>query len=185
MSAALEGLGDGAWLKLRRYAAWRVRGVPVSHREARDGTDLLGTAIEMTLDGRRRWNRKHDVVEHLLGTMGSIANHWKEKAAPDCAVVASDLTSVGEDGTETNPLLTTATRAASPEKVAVAKDLIERVEGLVAAEPLPRDVLAGLFVGMSRAEIAGTVGVDERQVDAAVRLLQRRARAAFPEGKDQ
>jgi DNA-directed RNA polymerase specialized sigma24 family protein len=184
VSAALEGLSDGAWLKLKRYAEWRVRGVPRSHREARDGTDLLGAAIEKTLEGCRRWHRRHDLVEHLIDTMGSIANHWKEKAAPDSAIVASDLTVVAEDGTETNPLMTAVANAASPERSMVAKDLVERIEALFANDPLQRDVLAGMMAGFSQAEIAAVLGVDELRVNAVARKIQRRARAIFPEGKD-
>ena len=184
VAAALEELSNGAWVRLHRFAAWRVRGVPAPCREARDEEDLLSAAITATLDKTRRWRRGTDLVGHLLGVMRSISSHWKEKAGPELVILSSDLRAEREDGSETDPVEAAPADAASPEEAMIAKDLVQRIEAHFATDPLSRDVLAAMMIGLSRAEMAVLLNVDELSVNAAARKVQRHVRIMLTEGKD-
>jgi endoribonuclease L-PSP len=89
ITAAMEALSTPALLRLRNYARLRVQ---ILGRKAagRTDTELLADAMNATLEGKRRWNkRKVDFVGHLIGAMRSISSHWRTQSkSPDEAVNA-------------------------------------------------------------------------------------------------
>lgn len=180
----LAELSAATWIKLKKYAGWRIRGVPEPQRERRDGIELLRWAMELTLEGQRRWHKRQDLVEHLKDVMSSEANHWSKRPVPDQSILACDLTRITEDGTETNPLLQAPTTEPSPEREAIAKNLLGQIEALFVDDSEASVVLGGLLEGLSVKEIAAALDLGERTVEANVKKIRRRARTAFPEGKD-
>ncbi len=178
------GLSDAAWIRLKKYAGWRIRGVPEPERERRDGKELLGRAMELTLEGTRRWHKRHDLVEHLEDVMSSVANHWSKRPVPDLSILACDLTRLTEGGTETNPLLQALTTEPSPEREAIAKNLLGQIEALFVDDSEASLILGGLLEGLSVKEIAAVLDLEERAVATTMKTIYRRARTAFPEGKD-
>lgn len=174
-------LPDAAWIRLKKYAAWRIRGVPALKRERRDARELLDSSLEATFDGTRRWNKGQDIVKHLEDVMSSQASHWTKKTAPDTSILAVDL--VTGDGKSRDPMVEKPAEGPSAEREAVAKDLLEHVEALFADDAEAAVVLGGLRDQLTTAEIATILEVDERAVETIKKRICRRARAAFPEGK--
>ncbi len=174
-------LSDAAWIRLKKYAAWRIRGVPALKRERRDARELLDSSLEATFDETRRWNKGQDIVKHLEDVMSSQASHWTKKTAPDTSILAADLVTGG--GKSRDPMAETAAAVPSAEREAIAKNLLERVEALFADDAEAAVVLGGLRDQLTTAEIAEILDVEEVAVETIKKRIYRRARAAFPEGK--
>ena len=174
-------LSDAAWVRLLKYAGWRIRGVPFGQREGRDARDLLDSAFEATLDGTRRWNKENDIVKHLERVMGSLANHWTMKAHRDTSILAADLGPAG-DGSR-DRMAEMPARGPSPESQAVTKDMLANIEALLADDADATVVWGGLRDKLPISEIARILDVEIVTAETIATRIRRKARAAFPEGK--
>lgn len=181
--AALADLSDADLLRLEKYATWRVRRVPVEKRERRDGEALLRLAIDLTLEGTRRWHKRQGIVHHLEDVMSSVANHWAKRPVTDTSILACELARDRDDGTTIDPLAEVPSQEPSPERQALARDLLAQVEALCNGDARSSLVLQGLREGLTDREIADALGITEGAVQESKRKIYTRARRAFPEGK--
>src|SRR5690348_2838913 len=77
--SAIDSLSPAELLRLKLYAAWRIR--ILGHLAAgREAADLLHEAIAATVDDRRPWKGNGvPLMAHLRGAMRSISSGWSEK----------------------------------------------------------------------------------------------------------
>ena len=120
--AAIEALTRQETGQLLQYARWRVRGLG-RRSLGQNHEDLLQEAQTATLDDRRRWNKESvSFFTHLIGTMRSISNHWRERFDPSEAYLASEVMDISSAGEETDPMLKVASSAPDVADETVARD---------------------------------------------------------------
>lgn len=106
---AIEALTVGEQLKLKQFAAWRMRGLGRAGR-GHTPEDLLGEAVLRVLEGAanngsgRRWTGNVDLVTHLAGAMRSISSHWKRDFDEHETDLESEILKRTEQGDATSPL---------------------------------------------------------------------------------
>ena len=85
--SAISRLEQADVIKLRQYA--RARLVFNSRELSED--ELINEALSRTLEGERRWNVKLTILQHLIGTMKSIAGDQRRTKSSDTEVLMADL----------------------------------------------------------------------------------------------
>ncbi|MGA2647412.1 MAG: hypothetical protein ABSF15_22110 [Candidatus Sulfotelmatobacter sp.] len=100
---AIQALTLGERLKLKKFAAWRVRGLGRASC-GRTWEDLLSEAYLSKLEGTadngsgRRWRKNVDLVTLFCGAMRSISSHWKRDFVEEEAALESELATRTEEG---------------------------------------------------------------------------------------
>ncbi len=171
ISDAIISLTQGERIKLKKFAAWRVRGLGRADVE-HDGEALLHDALVATLvgcDGRRgrRWNKRVDFVKHLTEVMRSISNHWQEKGMRKPLSGRADIPKVDGKMVGDNPV----SREPSPERKLAAKEAVAEIFELFKQDKEALLVLENLQTGMSRKEIVG-VKLSQQQYDTAIKRIR-------------
>ena len=163
---AVTSLPPAELLRLVNYARWRLRWLG---RKAlgRNEHDLLGDAIIATITGQRVWTEGVDLCSHLLGAMRSISSMWHEKMGEE--YLESEL---AEPGVK-NPLDQAVTRV-EPERILRAKEGLEQVTNLFAADRFASQVIQLLGLGYTAKEIQSRLGMSERAFGAALKRIRRR-----------
>jgi DNA-directed RNA polymerase specialized sigma24 family protein len=179
---ALDALGEADLLRLERYARYRIRGLG---RKAvgRDHDDLLGQAIQHTLDPeRRRWNKKVPFVQYLLGAMRSISSHWREQFDVDEAFLESELLRPTEKGGVYNPFDHVRSKAPSAERMLFAKEEVERIGQAVSSDHVVSEIMASLRMGMSPGEIRDALHLSVTEYETAMKRFRRWVRRTEDHG---
>lgn len=170
--AALEALTAPQLLRLEKFARYRVRGLGRAARW-RDHKDLLGEAVTSTLAGNRRWNKKVSLDAHLFGAMRSISTHWREQYDPTEASLESELLRRSEEGETYSPMGQVPSCAPDAERVAAAKEKVERIVQLFADDLYVSLILTGWHEGKTGREIQEMLGIPQNDYDAAIRRMRR------------
>jgi hypothetical protein len=188
---AIAALSPAEWLKLQKFAEWRVRG---QGRAAgtRRGKDLLQDALVSTFVGAqgngsgRRWNKRVDFVKHLTEAMRGISSHWKEKF-DEREILECEAVNCDAAGQELSPLDNLAPGDTPDERlrVAVAEGFQPAAERrLIATEEIKRIftmfkddtegtvVLEGWSEGMKKNEIMQKYELTEKQYDGATKRIR-------------
>ena len=178
---AIEALTLGELLKLRHFAAWRIRGLGRAGC-GRTWEDLLGAANLSILEGAanngsgRRWKGTVDLVTHLTGAMRSISSHWKRDFDEQEADLESEILTRTEKDDATSPLDNAVSKAPSQERDMAARQewnlLLTRCRGDAAAT----QVLEGLSRGFTASEIMQAYRLtrwDHQQAMKRIRLRMR------------
>ena len=187
---AIAALSPGQWLKLQRFAEWRVRGLGWSAGDR--GKDLLQDALLSTFIGARgngagrRWNKRVDFVMHLTGAMRSISSRLKDKfderEVLECEAVKCDA-----EGQELSPLDNLGPGDTPDERLRVAvaegfRPIAER--RLIASEEIKRMfrmfkndkdatlALQGFAEGLKKSQIMQKYEITARQYDAATKRIR-------------
>jgi hypothetical protein len=155
---AIHALRPSDWNRLRRMGqvlAWRVPSV--------DGEALIFEAIERTLDGRRRWNRRSvDFVGHLIGIMRSVASHEAVRRGIDIVALTSSV-----------PLVAPADQedalSAGEQSHRLRTHFIEHDDALAL------QVLDALEVGCDGSAIRDQLGLDQTRLESVIRRIRRAA----------
>jgi hypothetical protein len=179
---ALEALGEADLLRLERHARYRIRGLG---RKAvgRDHNDLLGQAIQDTLDPeRRRWNKKVPFVRYLLGAMRSISSHWREQFDVDEAFLESELLRPTGKGGVFNPFDRVRSEAPSAERLLFAKEEVERIEKAVSSDNVVSEIMASLRMGLSPGEIRDALHLSVTEYETAMKRFRRWVRPTEDHG---
>jgi len=174
-------LADFELLKLKHFAAFRVRGLGRASC-GRTWEDLLGEANLATLGGAanngrgRPWKRNVDLVTHLCGVMRSISSHWKRDFDKQEADLESELPTRIEDDDASSPLDNAVSHGPSPERELAAREqwnlIVKRCQGDRAAT----QVLEGKSLELSASEIMHDYGLtkwDYQQAMKRIRLSSR------------
>lgn len=176
---AINSLTDPQWLRLEKYAAWRIRGL-ARKASGRAGMDLLQEAVTATLEGRRSWNKASvDFVGHLLGVMRSMSTHWGEQFDPDEARTEAEVA----PSTATGDTLTQVTGAGSQQSpaddVVAAREAIETIEHYFAKDQRVLELLEGLREGLTGPEVQELFNMSPAEYEAAKKRLRRGAEMAI------
>jgi hypothetical protein len=178
---AIEALTPGELLKLKYFAAWRVRGLGRASG-GRTWEDLLSEAQLSTLEGAanngtgRRWNRNVCLVTHLVGAMRSISSHWKRGFVEEEVLLESELGTHSGEEDWTSPLDNAVSDHPSQERDVAARQewgLIEtRCRDVLAA----KQILEGWSRGMTPSEIMQDSGLTKWEYQQAVKRIRVRLR---------
>ena len=179
---AIEALTPGELLKLKHFAAWRVRGLARASC-GRTWEDLLSEAVLSTLEGAvnngggRLWNRNVDLVTHLVGAMRSISSHWKRDFVEEEEVLLeSELASrSGEEGW-ISPLDNAVSNDPSQDRDVAARQELGLIETRCHDDLSARRVLKGWLRGMTSSEIMQDFKLTKWEYQQAVKRIRLRLR---------
>jgi hypothetical protein len=168
---AFGSLTQGELVKLKKFAAWRVRGLGRADVE-HDGEALLHDAVLATLvgcDGRRgrRWNKRVDFVKHLTEVMRSISSHWQEKGKRTPVSGRAVVPNVGGKAVRDSHV----SREPSAERKFAAKEAVAEIFELLKEDKEALLVLEALRTGMLRKDIVG-VKLGQQQYDTAMKRIR-------------
>jgi len=174
---AINSLSDANWLRLHRFAHWRIRGLGRA-AAGRAGEDLLSEALVATVLGAetqgaegRRWNKQVDFPKHLTEAMRSISSHWSEQYCSETPVLESDVIRIDEEGGVRNALDQVSDGQPDSLREIVAKQELARIMGKFKDDDEAILVLEGLREGWSRAEFS-SLGMSTAQYDTALKRIR-------------
>lgn len=128
-----------------------------------DGEALLFEALERTLDGRRRWNRRSvDFVGHLIGIMRSVASHEAMRQGLNVVALTSSVVLIAP---------------ADQEDTLSAEEQIHRLRAhfVEQDDELALRVLDELEIGSDGAAIREQLGLDQTRLESVIRRIRRAA----------
>jgi len=181
--AHLEVLRVADLVRLEKYARYRIRGLG-RKAAGRDHDDLLGEAIQDTLDPeKRRWNRDASLVLHLIGAMRSISSHWREQFDADEAFSESALLRTSEEGEVINPLDHVGSDAPGGERMLLAREEVDRIQKAVAGDKVVSDILDHLCLEIPPVEIRQVLRLSVTEYETAMKRFRRRVRPTGRHGE--
>ena len=178
---AMEALTLGELLKLRHFAAWRIRGLGRAGC-GRTWEDLLGAANLSILEGAanngsgRRWKGNVDLVTHLTGAMRSISSHWKRDFDEQEADLESEILTRTEEDDATSPLDNAVSHAPSQERDVAAREQWNLIVTRCCDDLVATQVLEGLARGLRAAEVMHAYSLTRREYQQATRRIRLRGR---------
>lgn len=188
---AIESLTKADLIRLNRYAENRVARLG-SLAGARGADDLLQEAMLSLLEeGRRYWRPELvSLPGFLMGSMHSISSNWARQGACGGAPLrGADLIRPSAEGDDPPDFFdTVAAPHPDPElqmidnECQTEEELILQIENLVRDDLIPSLVLDGMKAGMKGPDIMKALGITEKELRAAQRMIQRRVRARWPGG---
>jgi len=174
---AIKTLKSSELLRLQRFAKFRVRGLGRA-ASGRDWEDLLGEALYRTLMGTkdtqngRHWNRRVPFVQHLAGTMSSIASLWKRQFKEKNTFLISELLVCDPEGQERSPFDDVPSRCKPADVGLIEQTEEDQILALLQDSPDATHVFRGLVDGLRKQEIISRYGLDEKRYAAAVRRIR-------------
>lgn len=175
--AALEALTNADWNRLGKIA----RTFGPSQRS--DPDDLLQTALERTLNGKRRCPREVDFIRFLAEVMRSIASDEAKalKRKPETHLVPR------HSDDDDNPLEYDYPDPSTNAETALADDqqagcILAAVLAIFDDDVVAQTIVEGIAEGMDAKELHQLTGLNEREYASKRRLMRRRIDKAFPEG---
>lgn len=172
----IASLTDGQILKLLNFAKWKIKGLG---RKAlgRDHQDLLNESITRTLEGTRNWPKSAvDFMGYLFGTMRSISSNWAESFDPEEAALESEVVINTEEGKTISPINKAEAPGISPEDNIIAKQKIERIEGLFEKDETVLLIIEGFRSEMTGPEIQEAIGITKTEFETAMKRMRRKVR---------
>jgi CheY-like chemotaxis protein len=187
---AIAALSFAQWLKLQKFAKWRVCVLPRS--TSYSWKDLLNEALLSTFIGAqgnssgRRWNKRVDFLMHLTGAMRGISSQRKDKAggreileceAINCDAAGQELSPLDNLGPGDSPnerLRFAVTEGFQPaaERQLIAKEEVERMFRMCKDDKEATFVLEGGSEGMKKNEIMQKYELTAKQYDAATKRIR-------------
>ena len=173
----IAALTDSELLKLKHFAAFRMRGLGRASC-GRTWEDLLGEAKLSTLGGAanngmgRRWKGNVDLVTHFRGAMRSISSHWKRDFDEQEADLESELPTCIEDGDASSALDKAVSHGPSPERELAAREkwnlIVKRCQG----DHTATQVLDGVSLELSASEIMHDYGLTKWEYQQAMKRIR-------------
>jgi hypothetical protein len=173
---AIEALTLSQLVKLKKYAAWRTRGLGRASL-GRDAEVLLQEALTSTIVGAegtgegRRWNKNVDFIKHLTEAMRSISDHWKTQFDEREPFLESEVVTVTGEGEEYSPLAAVPSEDPPAERALLAKEKVRQVFDLFTEDNEAILVLEGWVEGMTGPEIM-EFGLTKQQYEATVKRIR-------------
>ena len=156
---AIQNLQKSDFTKLmiiaRSFSRNRLKGVVV------ESDDLLQEAIVKTLDGRRRWSRKVNIIKHLDRVMESDSSHVAEQRAREVA----QLPDVHAETVDHQP---------SPEARLQAREKLDDGLALFAEDKTALELLRLKSDGFFASEIQRELGMGKTQYETTTKRIRRR-----------
>jgi hypothetical protein len=176
VDAAIEALTPAQLLKLKKFAAWRVRGLGRATL-GRDADVLLQDAFLSTLLGSentgegRRWNKAVDFVKHMTEAMRSISDHWKTQFDADEPHLESEVIAINDEGEEYSPLEAVSSQQPQPDRVLLAKEEVRQIFNLFESDDDAILVLEGWVDGMTGPDMMD-LGFTKERFEATVKRIR-------------
>jgi len=173
---AIEALTPGQLIKLKKYAAWRTRGLGRASL-GRDAEVLLQDALTSTIVGAeglgegRRWNKNVDFVKHLTEAMRSISDHWRTQFDEGEPLLESEVVTVTAEGEEYSPLAAVSSEDPPADRALLAKEEVRHVFDLFKEDNEAILVFEGWVDGMTGPEIM-ELGLTKHQYEATVKRIR-------------
>lgn len=171
---ALKSLSSAELARLEKFAglrAWALAGLGLNV----EGDDLLNEAVKRTLGGSRRWSKRVNLVEHLLGAIRSISSHSAKKLQ-GVTLVSTNPPSPESEDDEATPWWELDSRMPDPERVALARIELERLGAAFASNDTILLIIDGLETGMTGPEIQKDLQISATTYNSAVTQMRRVAR---------
>jgi len=179
---AVEALTPGELLKLKHFAAWRVRGLARASC-GRTWEDLLSEANLSILEGvanngsGRSWNKNVDLATLLCGAMRSISSHWKRDfVEEEEALLESQIAMRGGEDAWISPLDEAVSDDPSQERDVAARQEWALITKLYLDDVAARGVLEGWSRGMAASEIMEDSGLTKWEYQETMRRIRLRLR---------
>jgi RNA polymerase sigma-70 factor (ECF subfamily) len=165
VKAAYIGLGGDELHKLKQIARLRSFGLPSSTWE-----DLLQEALFRAFTGARQWPVSVPFLAFLAQTVRSIAGDERRRSQDVEVISAADL---GVDEDSAKHIDNVAVTATTPESLAAARAALQEIERIFAGDLEALQVLEGLALGLTPAEVQSTSGMTSVQYSTAQKRIQR------------
>jgi hypothetical protein len=180
ISHAIAGLTVTDLQKLKGFAHFRMAALGGLSR-GRNYEDLLEEAMTATLDGRRTWRKRSVMfVNHLMAVMRSTSDNWATREDQQ-EVAEVELYGASQDEDEADDLLgAVKPTIADQDTQLIEKEALEALEASVSDDPVAREVLSALQLGLKGLELKEALRITEDQLRAAMRKLDRRTQALQP-----
>jgi DNA-directed RNA polymerase specialized sigma24 family protein len=166
---AFDALSPDDKLKLARIEAIRRRGTGFVPGE------LIHEAVCRALTGARNCPRAVPFMAFMATTMRSIASHdRKQRRRTESLGTAAD-----------DPATDPPTSAPSPEDVMMQKQdaaAVQAIHGCFDDDPQAQLVLLGWQDGLRGAELREATGLEQRQLDYAIKRIRTRMTKVYPQG---
>jgi hypothetical protein len=179
---AIQALTLGERLKLKKFAAWRVRGLGRASC-GRTWEDLLSEAYLSKLEGTadngsgRRWRKNVDLVTLFCGAMRSISSHWKRDfVEEEEALLESQIAMRGGEDAWISPLDEAVSDDPSQERDVTARQEWALITKLYLDDVAARGVLEGWSRGMTASEIMEDSGLTKWEYQETMRRIRLRLR---------
>lgn len=185
---AIKTLSSADSGRLQQIAMLLVRNIGRAAR-GRDWEDLLGEALHRTLIGAediqngRHWNRNVLFVQHLAGTMKSIASLWKRQFREQETYSVSELTIYDAEGQGHSPLDNVRSLLASADQRLMEKDEEDRILAMFSNDPEATLVLNGWMDGLNKHEIMARGGLEAKKYAATRKRIRLRLLAGTLRGE--
>jgi RNA polymerase sigma-70 factor (ECF subfamily) len=165
VKAAFIGLSGEDLLKLKQIARLRSIGLPTSTWE-----DLLQEALFRAFTGARQWPVSVPFLAFLAQTMRSISADERRRSQ-DVEVISEADLDVDENSTKhiNNVAVTTIT----PESLVAARSALREIEQLFVGDREALQILEGLTLGSTPAEVQSASGMTTVQYSTAQKRIQR------------
>ena len=179
VAAALAGLSDADFLRLRRFAELRSLRLPMLN-----WSDLLNETIVRALDGSRLWPPDVDFMVFMLQSIRSVASEQWRRVQRAPVTREADLPG-GSPTDDSRPSLDDLGRDdRNPEREVIAERTLQDIMVIFRTDVRATAVLAGLANGDSPAQIQQRSGMTAIQYASAQRRIRRSLARAFPERGD-
>ncbi|MCK1671701.1 sigma-70 family RNA polymerase sigma factor [Bradyrhizobium sp. 150] len=177
-AAELAAMSRADLIRLKHFARLRTVGLV-----GVDWEDLLHEAIDRVLAGTRKWPKSIPFVVFICGTMRSIASEYWRDTAVRREFSLSD-SSGGRDHSEEAPPVDLVDDKPSPEREALARRTVRRIEQLFADDATALSILEGLAGGCTPDEIQLKSRMTSRQYATAQKRIRRVIARTFKERSD-
>ena len=164
-------------VRLKVIARLHARGLPPEI----GWSDLLQEAFARVLDGSRRLPEGVPMVAFLAGVMRSIKEQYWRQSRRGARQMPKLLAEIEIHGAREGELLDPAP---SPERRAIARQEMERIEELFSDDLQARQIVAGLYEGLTPQEICAAHDLSKTDYDSTRRRIRRalvRAGLRLPE----
>lgn len=171
---AIEGLSGADSARLESFARFRMRALGGWAR-GQDWRDLMNKALTDTLQGVRSWDPDRvSFVNHLLGAMRSISTGWRSRKE-QADVLETELEQPGEESSGQDVSAHRFPTEALQERQVYARERLRRIEKAIEDDDELQELVDCIRQGFSGPETRELMDWSERQFQAAVRRLRRRA----------
>lgn len=160
--------------RLMRFAQLKVRGLGGLGLGVEAG-DLLQEALTRTLqaDGKR-WVKSVTFVKHLIAAMRNLAGHWM-RDGHGVGLVSLDCPGASGVYGDMHSEWDKATVIPDAERIAVARERLQRIEKRFKNDERVLLVMEGLATEMSGPEIKQDLGINQNELETAMTRLRRGA----------
>ena len=180
MAAALRGLPQAGWLRLRKIARYYANICPL------EPEDLLQTALTRALAGERLCPTHVDVVRFLAETMRSIASDNQKAQGREVAAQARQAALRVVQPVDSEDAELQVANLPSPEDVLSSKQEAARIKAAILrlfdGDLIAQTIVEGDMEEMTAEEIRALTDLDKVAYASKRRFIRRRIDQAFPQG---